>query len=297
MGEYGGAGYPLSYLFLETATSLEIGKRTKALQAWAEALKKAYALDPRFVHVDKDMAEIRMIQQTWNAKIQLCWWHLQRAVKQRLVKSNLSTTPYDSRRARQDFNFIDIGFVPLGFADSNEYEGGAVPDEHPPEQGSTATSINSLRIVIPRTTMIDGSKTSSEEMIAGENAPRLVIKVPPLISKTGTTSECEDISDSQMPEAPKRVFCGEEFREAILTMMDRHFCAHPLIPGYSHPSPEGIREWAVKDMYQFCVKYDLREVWAYLWENWYRRGRWELWARSSHPEIPRLKTTMMLESQ
>ncbi|KAJ6542145.1 hypothetical protein DFH09DRAFT_848348, partial [Mycena vulgaris] len=38
------------------------------------------------------------------------------------------------------------------------------------------------------------------------------------------------------------------------------------------------------------------EAWTYLWENWYRPGRWELWARSQHPEIPRLKPTMMVES-
>ncbi|KAJ6505492.1 hypothetical protein C8R45DRAFT_1051083 [Mycena sanguinolenta] len=49
-------------------------------------------------------------------------------------------------------------------------------------------------------------------------------------------------------------------------------------------------------MYTFCVKHKLPEVWAYLWENWYRRSRWELWARSVHAEIPVMKTTMMLES-
>ncbi|KAJ6449111.1 hypothetical protein C8R45DRAFT_849909, partial [Mycena sanguinolenta] len=51
-----------------------------------------------------------------------------------------------------------------------------------------------------------------------------------------------------------------------------------------------------KQMYTYCFKNDLPEAWAYLWENWYRRGRWELWAWSEHPEIPRLKTTMMVES-
>ena len=79
--------------------------------------------------------------------------------------------------------------------------------------------------------------------------------------------------------------------------MEQHLCAHPLIPGYAHPSPAGIREWAVKQMYNFCVASDLRELWAYLWGNWYRSSRWELWARSVYPEIPVLKTTMILESQ
>jgi hypothetical protein len=49
-------------------------------------------------------------------------------------------------------------------------------------------------------------------------------------------------------------------------------------------------------MFTFCAVNDLREVWAYLWENWYRRGHWELWARAEHPEIPHLKTIMIAES-
>ena len=79
--------------------------------------------------------------------------------------------------------------------------------------------------------------------------------------------------------------------------MERHLCSHPLIPGYSALSRKGIREWAVKQMYDFCVKYDLREVWAYLWENWYCCGRWELCAWCADDKIPRLKTTMMVEAQ
>ena len=54
-----------------------------------------------------------------------------------------------------------------------------------------------------------------------------------------------------------------------MDMMEAHLCTHPLIPGYSHPSPDGIKEWAVKQMYQFCLKEKLPETWAYLWENWY----------------------------
>ena len=54
---------------------------------------------------------------------------------------------------------------------------------------------------------------------------------------------------------------------------------------------------AVKEMYEYCHANDLREVWAYLWENWYRTGRWEIWVRSAHNEIPTVKTTMVMESQ
>lgn len=80
-------------------------------------------------------------------------------------------------------------------------------------------------------------------------------------------------------------------------MIEQHLCAHPLTPGYAHPSPAGICEWVVKQMYNFCVMNDLHELWAYLWGNWYRSGCWELWAHSVYPEIPVLKTTMIFESQ
>jgi hypothetical protein len=76
-------------------------------------------------------------------------------------------------------------------------------------------------------------------------------------------------------QEPKRTICIEDHRETIVDMMATHQCAHPLIPGYTHPSA-GVRYWAVQQMDEFCVKHDLREVWAYLWENWYRVGRWEL---------------------
>lgn len=80
-------------------------------------------------------------------------------------------------------------------------------------------------------------------------------------------------------------------------MVERHFCAHPLIPGYCHPTPAGIHEWAVREIYGYCVANDLREAWAYLWENWYRRGRWELWARAEHEEIPVTKCTQLAPHQ
>ncbi|KAJ7642146.1 hypothetical protein FB45DRAFT_365933 [Roridomyces roridus] len=114
----------------------------------------------------------------------------------------------------------------------------------------------------------------------------------------------EDVSDGDdssgeeedKEKETRRTFCPAEYRDHIVKMMEKHYCAHPLLPGYAHPSPEGIRRWAVLQMYKFCVEHDLREVWAYLWENWYRRSRWELWARSVHTNIAFLKTTMMLES-
>jgi hypothetical protein len=108
----------------------------------------------------------------------------------------------------------------------------------------------------------------------------------------------ESINDDDDDEMEgRRTFFPPLYREAIINMMERHYCAHPSIPGSSPPDPKLIKRWAVQRMYNFCVKHEWPEVWVYLWENWYRTGRWELWARSAHKLIPVLKTTMILESQ
>jgi hypothetical protein len=113
-----------------------------------------------------------------------------------------------------------------------------------------------------------------------------------------TESEVDAFTEEEDDEKhTRRTFCPPEYRQSIVDMLERHYCAHPAIPGYAAPNPTAIRQWAVKQVYRFCMKNKLPEVWAYLWGNWYRKGRWELWARSGHDQIPVLKTTMILESQ
>jgi hypothetical protein len=113
-------------------------------------------------------------------------------------------------------------------------------------------------------------------------------------STSVTTAGISGIKDEDEPQC---TFCPVLYCELIIKMIEKHYCAHPLIPGYAYPSAEGIKKWAVQQMYNFCMKYDLRKVWAYLRENWYQKSCWELWACSAHPLIPILKTTMILESQ
>jgi len=304
MGEYDNAGFPLSYCLLSTATAIEIGKRTKALTAWATCLRDKYGVSPVFAHVDKDMAEISMLREVWKAKIQLCWWHLRKAVRERLAKSKLTTTPYDPQCAHTEFPFIDVAFVPPGCSDAAEHEGGTlgVPQATLDAYRRESPNALSIRISIPVTLrkgpteipsspalqqttnqtsiLTDQLNTLSTKLInepsnASSSTSRLTIKIPAKTNiNQNENGQPEKIHLEKSAVAgsieEKRTFCELEYRETITDMMERHFCAHPLIPGYSHPSPTGIREWAVKQMYDFCVKHDLREAWAYLWENWYR---------------------------
>ena len=133
---------------------------------------------------------------------------------------------------------------------------------------------------------------------AADTDKKLTIRIPaPSTIHHHSGTENESDGDNETANG-RRTFCPVEHRDALVQMMEQHLCAHPLIPGYSAPTPEGIKAWAVKQTYEFCTVRELPNLWAYLWENWYRRGRWELWARSGNPrEIPRLKTTMLVEAQ
>ena len=339
-------------------------------------LRDEYGMVPRFVHTDKDMAEISASHRVWpNAKHQLCWWHQREAVRRRL-KGNLPTSAYNPLRANHEHPFINTSFKPISCADPNDTEGG-VPGEICEQeiQGQNANTTahvsedpNSIRIRIPLSqlarssqtaptigadvggstlqvtassaigTAIDASnlthtrdrhdsfevgtfstmnasKNAKERMGAptlasgcpdsygvvarSANSMKLTIRIPAHSSTCSPGQVTEDEPDAdEETMAGRRTFCPLEHRDTIVEMMERHFCAHPLIPGYSTPTPEGIKAWAVQQLYEFCVQHNLRNLWAYLWENWYRCGRWELWARSGNPkEIPRLKTTMFVEGQ
>ena len=318
LGEYDNAGFPLAYCLLSTAESLEINKRTTALIAWATALRDKYGVYPVFMHINKDMAEIGMLRSVWiNSKIQLCWWHLRKAMCEQLAKGKLSTTPYDALQAQSEFPFIDITFTPKGGGDVMEYESGArdatgSKDKPPPR-------INAFPIRLPPLHISNSSALSCNldssctppyrkpSEVEKENLPpptptrtpsmTFTIKIPPCISNQHGSANQGNVVGKDDKETQRHTFCPPEFHEAIIDMMKCHLCTHPLIPGFAHPSPAGIREWAIRQMYQFCLANNLREVWAYLWENWYRSACWELWARSVHEMIPISKTTMICESQ
>lgn len=335
MGEYDNAGFPLSYCLLTTATAVDLGKRKKALAAWARCLRDEYGINPIFTHVDKDLGEIGALKAIWKSKVSLCWWHLRRAVRTRLGKTKLATTPYNSKKASLEFDFIDVEFVPPGTkVDIEDYEGGmpedlaaetdvaanepiptALPSDSARTVGTLSDATNSLRFRLPpptqplQMTLTDeGQKENVDPVPLGcTDRPKIhgngftLLLQREAESPPGSTQQAagEDsvIEDDSDDKRSRRTFCPPEYRQSVVDMLERHYCAHPIIPGYAAPNPVAIKRWAVQQMYAFCVKNELPELWAYLWENWYRKGRWELWARSVHELIPVLKTTMILESQ
>ena len=75
-------------------------------------------------------------------------------------------------------------------------------------------------------------------------------------------------------------FCPVPHRPSIHHLLIKHFCAHPFLPerhGQIRTS-DLIHSDSVYEAYLYCKNNHLREVWAYLWMNWYSPDKWRLWA-------------------
>jgi len=224
IGQKNGSGYPLAYLFLDNSKKGD-GVRTLILAGFFNSLKHK-ELNPEFFLTDKDFAQINAALQVWpSIKIQLCFWHLERAIKKRLADGSIpKTNSYNAELANMETNLVDVNFHPFP-VDRN----------------------NGIRSI----------------------------------------TNCD----------PK--FCPKEFRDAILDIIVYHFHLHPLIPNDQNQflSTNDIWFLSVQEMYRFCVQNDLKNVWAYLWTNWYQKTRWSLWARAAFSEkISLFRTTMLVEA-
>ncbi|KAH9911299.1 uncharacterized protein B0H18DRAFT_1063631, partial [Fomitopsis serialis] len=85
----------------------------------------------------------------------------------------------------------------------------------------------------------------------------------------------------------------------ILRLFAKHASQHSLLPERhgEKRTKDDIRRDAVEEMYRHCEVNHLCEVWAYLWNSWYSRKRWPLWARGAYSaSIPCKRTTMMVEA-
>ena len=247
----------------------------------------------------------------WKAKISLCYWQF------KLGWERLNWQ-------QQDITSNVPAFPPGTKIDHDDYEGG-LPDnvEIPPRVNPTAApplrsptplnlipvgnAANMIRIRLPAPSQLPTASKSvnltvDEQSVPLEPCPTIqghgfVLRLMPAAETPAPSTDpaeksSNDEDDGSEAEARGRhTFCPVLYQETVLNMMERHYCAHPIIPGYAAPDAIAIKRWAVKQMYQFCVQYELPELWAYLWENWYQKGWWELWARSVHEMIPILKTT------
>ncbi|PKB95110.1 hypothetical protein RhiirA5_476204, partial [Rhizophagus irregularis] len=106
MGVIDGTGFPLSYLLISTGKNRNI---TGVLIQWMQALKERNLKDIPYILTDKDFAEINAAQTVWpEAHLQLCVWHIQRAIKQRLSSNKTSSYhSYNPKIAHKECSTID----------------------------------------------------------------------------------------------------------------------------------------------------------------------------------------------
>ncbi|CAG8487299.1 954_t:CDS:2, partial [Scutellospora calospora] len=101
LGIIDGAGFPLSYLFVSAGKNHNM---TYILFQWMQAIKEKGLQSFSFILTDKDYSEINAAQAVWpEAHLQLCVWHVQRAIKQQLASTKTSTYySYNLRHAHQE---------------------------------------------------------------------------------------------------------------------------------------------------------------------------------------------------
>ncbi|KAJ7909714.1 hypothetical protein B0H13DRAFT_2330063 [Mycena leptocephala] len=298
MAEQDGAGFPLSYLLLSTATSIDQGKPMKALTAWAKCVRDKYGVDPQFSHVDKDMAEISMIKSLEGKDQPLLVAFTSRKYEGGKPDTVTPVVPPSQQpvtmtapnglritiHARPALTTVGAnGQIHTGSVaeprveerkvcavDGKENEGLDTHDGICTRVGRVVRPTQNLDAADPE--VLAQAMKARTTRAAAPKSKKAKAKATADASSTGTSSEDEE---EEKESRTRRTFCPAAYREPIIAMMEKHYCAHPLLPGYAHPSPEGIKRWAVLQMYKFCVEHGLREVWAYLWENWYRSSRWE----------------------
>ncbi|CAB4433197.1 unnamed protein product [Rhizophagus irregularis] len=112
--EVDGMGFPLSYLFLENNGNCGNGIRTGVIIDFLLKLK-TLGLEPEFFITDKDFAQISAARFVWkNIKIQLCLWHIKKAVEAKLGSNKKpQQINYNGEEAHQLFSFIDPLFRPI----------------------------------------------------------------------------------------------------------------------------------------------------------------------------------------
>ncbi|KAF8896786.1 hypothetical protein CPB84DRAFT_1963103 [Gymnopilus junonius] len=186
------------------ATSIEIGKRKKALASWTRHVRDKYSIKPIFVHTDKDLGEIAAAKETWNAKISLCYWHLRHA------------------RVQEEFDFIDPEFRPLGTrVDIDDYEGGVPDDVELPATENPASPPN----VEEANPTLGNPREVGEWRAFGEITNCLRIKLPPPTQPVPMHRISDDRSNqenqhhSNIPSTQLPEIRGQGF---ILRLLDPH---------------------------------------------------------------------------
>ena len=116
LGEARGSGLALGWCFVQSkGKNPEVGSKEAILAAWLRHFRNDWNINAKVTHSDKDRSEINALAQAFgpNAKHQLCYWHVLRAIKKQLSILCCQPACYDVKAAIESFPFISPTFLPI----------------------------------------------------------------------------------------------------------------------------------------------------------------------------------------
>ena len=115
LGEARGSGLALGWCFVRSkGRNPETGSKEAILTAWLTHFRDKWNIKAKVTHSDKDHSEINAFACVFpEAKHQLCYWHVLRAIKKRLSILHCQPVHYDSKGAVKSFPFISPNFLPI----------------------------------------------------------------------------------------------------------------------------------------------------------------------------------------
>ncbi|GAA6001262.1 hypothetical protein JCM10207_007491 [Rhodosporidiobolus poonsookiae] len=322
---------PAAFLAIRQSTSEQVSPRTLAasrarLMRHFFGMLGSVAPNISIVHCDKAFGEISAAHDIWPlAHVQICLWHAERALDKRLRGGvNKGRTVFNVREVLAILPHSDPTFVPRNATKANRTLVFASTTPAPPHPSPHVTPRAAHTPVDAATAQAaaragpsyfdaDGAPLSPKD--AAERA-RLEYDESEDEYDEGATAEderedeWEEVGEGEASGLPTmageasgvrevtKSIADPRQREKITNLYMDHFSAHPSIPTFAgrYRTASEIYLSAVRETYQFCHSEGLVDAWAYLWEHWYRPGRWQLWARSSHPEIAVYRTTIGAEA-
>lgn len=282
-----------------------LARPTHWVEMWFRGLAKR-GLRPSWFHSDKDFGQIHPAQQVWpQAKISLCLWHSKKAIstwmkamtgqsrRQRDIADDLSqATP--STIIYQSSILSTVAATHLSVIAQEA----TVPLLQIESQTSNpASSAVSTQFLGPDLNLPSGDEPFSEQMLVGLPLHLSFLNLP--FNRTTTHRGSRRLGTQHGNE----MYDNDRIKSTGL-MFSRHYNRHESIPYLQPgvPDEQAPIYQTSRDIHATCVS-EMLEVargrprfFQYMWQNWYRPGRWELWARSGSTRISMFRTTMKLEA-
>ncbi|KAJ8077382.1 hypothetical protein PM082_001812 [Marasmius tenuissimus] len=330
IAERNGEAIPLAFMFTTHDETMEEGSKDLLLH---DLLKftKSRCPNIKFTLSDKDTSEINACRHVLaDAKHQLCYWHAIRYLEKQLTE-NRPLAAYNPRKAHKVFDFIDPTWAPgvtMGWLEDGVHEED-VEEECPAEPLKIRINVSALKAHLVSTSTV--KEDESDARIADLEADLKLLEDELNAIKVGEVDEPRVSGPTSIEQAAEKTcrpalfvlkhgnqqtkvypsppamrglkglpqFCPAEHRAAISWLFWCHLHRHESIPideKGTTQSGEEIWKEATRETYEYCRKNNLAQTWSYLWNRWYTRKQWVLWARASCKAIPRIKTTMIVES-